>query len=174
MSEQPVFRPESKFCRIRIGRSLLFSRQETFAQRPQRGGVLLIPGLDATFAARGRPDWMAVTKDAVWVASSSVNHVVRLDAKTNQPGTIVTVAKPCAGLWCWASAAFGFRVVATTRSSALMQRRVSTCGQGIKMLAEAFQCQVRKRNDSRLQRSSKMKTFSPGRRISLIIWDPMG
>ena len=41
---------------------------------------------------------MAVTKDAVWVASSSVNHVVRLDAKTNQPGTIVTVAKPCAGL----------------------------------------------------------------------------
>jgi hypothetical protein len=25
---------------------------------------------------------MAVTKDAVWVASSSVNHVVRLDAKT--------------------------------------------------------------------------------------------
>ena len=98
MSEQPVFRPESKFCRIRIGRSLLFSRQETFAQRPQRGGVLLIPGLDATFAARGRPDWMAVTKDAVWVASSSVNHVVRLDAKTNQPGTIVTVAKPCAGL----------------------------------------------------------------------------
>src|SRR5580698_6868867 len=64
----------------------------------QRGGVLLIPGLDATFAVKGSPDWMAVTKDAVWVASSSVNHVVRLDAKTNQPGTIVTVAKPCAGL----------------------------------------------------------------------------
>ncbi len=52
----------------------------------------------ATFAVKGRPDWMAVTGDAVWVASSSVNHVVRLDAKTNQPGTIVTVAKPCAGL----------------------------------------------------------------------------
>jgi hypothetical protein len=32
---------------------------------------------------------MAVTRDEVWVASSSVNHVVRLDAKTNQPGTIV-------------------------------------------------------------------------------------
>ena len=29
---------------------------------------------------------------------SSVNHVVRLDAKTNQLGTIVTVAKLCAGL----------------------------------------------------------------------------
>ena len=75
-----------------------FSRKETFRQRRQRGGVLLIPGLDATFAVNGSPDWMAVTKDAVWVASSSVNHVVRLDAKTNQPGTIVTVAKPCAGL----------------------------------------------------------------------------
>jgi hypothetical protein len=74
-----------------------FSRKETFRQRRQRGGVLLIPGLDATFAVKGSPDWMAVTKDAVWVASSSVNHVVRLDAKTNQPGTIVTVAKPCAG-----------------------------------------------------------------------------
>jgi streptogramin lyase len=56
----------------------------------------LVP--EATFAVEGRPDWMAVTKDAVWVASSNVNHVVRLDAKTGQPGTIVTVAEPCAGL----------------------------------------------------------------------------
>jgi len=52
----------------------------------------------ATFEVKGHPDWMAVTADAVWVTSSSANHVVRLDAKTNQPGTIVTVAKPCAGL----------------------------------------------------------------------------
>jgi virginiamycin B lyase len=52
----------------------------------------------ATFAVQGHPDWMAVTDDAVWVTSSSANHVVRLDAKTNQPGAIVTVAKPCAGL----------------------------------------------------------------------------
>jgi virginiamycin B lyase len=51
-----------------------------------------------TFAVEGRPDWMAVTEDAVWVASSNVNHVVRLDAKTNQPGTIVTIAEPCSGL----------------------------------------------------------------------------
>ena len=29
---------------------------------------------------------MAVTDDAVWVTSSNANHVVRLDAKTNQPG----------------------------------------------------------------------------------------
>lgn len=52
----------------------------------------------ATFAVEGHPDWMAVTDDAVWVTSSSANHVVRLDAKANQPGVIVTVAKPCAGL----------------------------------------------------------------------------
>ncbi len=52
----------------------------------------------ATFAVAGHPDWMAVTDDAVWVTSSSANHVVWLDAKTNQPGKIVTVNKPCAGL----------------------------------------------------------------------------
>ncbi len=56
----------------------------------------------ATFVVEGRPDWMAVTDDAVWVASSNVNHVVRLDAKTNRPGKVVTVAEPCSGL------AFGF------------------------------------------------------------------
>lgn len=52
----------------------------------------------ATFAVEGRPDWMAVTPNAVWITSSNVNHVVRLDAKTNRPGEIVTVAKPCSGL----------------------------------------------------------------------------
>jgi virginiamycin B lyase len=52
----------------------------------------------ATFAVEGRPDWVTVTQDAVWVASSNVNHVVRLDPKTNLPGVIVTVAEPCAGM----------------------------------------------------------------------------
>ena len=52
----------------------------------------------ATFIVKGHPDWLAVTSDAVWVASSNVNHVVRLDATTNQPGTIITVAKPCSGM----------------------------------------------------------------------------
>jgi hypothetical protein len=52
----------------------------------------------ATFPVTGHPDWMALTEDAVWVTSSSVNHVVRLDAKTNQPGVVVTVPKPCSGL----------------------------------------------------------------------------
>lgn len=50
------------------------------------------------FPVEGHPDWMAVTKGGVWVTSSSANHVVWLDAKTNKPGTIVTVTKPCAGL----------------------------------------------------------------------------
>lgn len=52
----------------------------------------------ATFAVKGKPDWMAVTRNAVWVSSSNVNHVVRLDTRTNQPGTVVNVAEPCAGL----------------------------------------------------------------------------
>ncbi|HEY1986414.1 MAG TPA: hypothetical protein VGG85_13435 [Terracidiphilus sp.] len=52
----------------------------------------------ATFPVQGHPDWMAVTEDAVWVTSSNANHVVRLDAKTNQPGVVVTVSKPCSGL----------------------------------------------------------------------------
>src|SRR6202142_1508302 len=52
----------------------------------------------ATFAVEGQPDWMVVTEDAVWVTSSNVNHVVRLDAATNRAGTIVTLNKPCSGL----------------------------------------------------------------------------
>lgn len=52
----------------------------------------------ATISVEGHPDWMAVTEDAVWVTSSSANHVVRLDAKTNKADAIVSVSKPCAGL----------------------------------------------------------------------------
>jgi virginiamycin B lyase len=52
----------------------------------------------ATFKVDGQPDWMVVTDDAVWVTSSNVNHVVRLDAKTNRPTTIVNIRKPCSGL----------------------------------------------------------------------------
>jgi virginiamycin B lyase len=84
----------------------LLAAQTSDPKLPRKTGVRT-PGVqhemaelvrDATFAVEGRPDWMAVTEDAVWVASSSVNHVVRLDAKTNRTGTIVTVAEPCAGL----------------------------------------------------------------------------
>src|SRR5579862_4999303 len=50
---------------------------------------------DAEFSVSGHPDWLGVTGDAVWVASSNVNHVVRLDAKSNKPDIVVTVQTPC-------------------------------------------------------------------------------
>src|SRR6476646_4676234 len=53
---------------------------------------------DATFAVAGEPDWMVVNEDAVWVTSSNVNHVVRLDPTTNRAGLIITIDKPCSGL----------------------------------------------------------------------------
>ena len=49
----------------------------------------------ATFHVAGNPDWMAVTDDAVWVTSSSANHVVRLDATSNKPDAVITLQKPC-------------------------------------------------------------------------------
>src|SRR5579863_399244 len=52
----------------------------------------------ATFPVEGSPDWMVVAEDAVWVTSARRNHVVRLDATTNLPTSIVTVNKPCSGL----------------------------------------------------------------------------
>lgn len=51
-----------------------------------------------TIRIEGDPDWMALTDDAVWIAVSSMNRVIRLDAATSQPGAIVTVAEPCSGL----------------------------------------------------------------------------
>lgn len=88
----------------------------------------LIPA--ATFAVSGRPDWMAVTQDAVWVTSSSVNHVVRLDAKTNQPGVIVTVAQPCAGLAVgfeslWIPSCGDHTIVRVDAETGAMQAKVS-------------------------------------------------
>jgi streptogramin lyase len=73
---------------------------------PKKTGVL-DPGLqhpmseltpDAEFPVSGHPDWMAVTDDAIWVTSSSANHVVRLDAATNKAGVVITLQKPCSGL----------------------------------------------------------------------------
>jgi virginiamycin B lyase len=52
----------------------------------------------ATIRVGGDPDWMAVTDDGVWVAISSLNRVVHLDAATNQPTLQVGVADPCSGL----------------------------------------------------------------------------
>src|SRR5215469_15724703 len=76
----------------------------------------------ATFAVEGSPDWMVVTDDAVWVTSSSVNHVVRLDAKTNRPSTIVTISKPCSGL----AAGFGSLWVPSCGSHSLVRVDTAT------------------------------------------------
>jgi streptogramin lyase len=73
---------------------------------PKKTGVME-PGIqrsmdelkpDAEFPVSGHPDWLAVTDDAVWVTSSSANHVVRLDATTNKPDAVITLEKPCSGL----------------------------------------------------------------------------
>lgn len=79
---------------------------QTTAPDPPKPGVIT-PGVRramadihplATFVVAGSPDWMAVTDDAVWVTSESADHVVRLDANTDKPTTIVTIKKPCSGL----------------------------------------------------------------------------
>jgi virginiamycin B lyase len=52
----------------------------------------------ATIVVKGEPDWLTATSDAVWVTSEKTDSVVRLDPKTNKPGTTITVHKPCSGL----------------------------------------------------------------------------
>src|SRR5205814_631494 len=54
--------------------------------------------VEATFVLGGDPDWMAVAEDAVWVTTSSLNRVTRLDAATNTVGISITVQNPCSGL----------------------------------------------------------------------------
>lgn len=71
----------------------------------------------ATVAVEGQPDWMVVTDDAVWVTSSNVNHVVRLDEATNKATAIATVNKPCSGL----AAGFGSIWVPSCGSHALVR-----------------------------------------------------
>jgi streptogramin lyase len=53
---------------------------------------------EAEFPVAGHPDWFAITDNGLWVTSSSANHVVFLDARTNKPGAIITLQKPCSGL----------------------------------------------------------------------------
>ncbi len=62
----------------------------------QRPMSALIPS--AIIPVAGHPDWLAVTRDGVWVTSSSADHVVLLNSDTNKPDHIVTVARPCSGL----------------------------------------------------------------------------
>jgi virginiamycin B lyase len=79
---------------------------EQVGKKPAAAGVAT-PGVQrpmasiapsAVFTVDGAPDWMAVTEDSVWVASSPKNAVVQLDAETNKVGRTVTVGKPCSGL----------------------------------------------------------------------------
>jgi len=88
---------------ITIGSSCSAQTEPGF---PKKTGVLE-PGVqhpmseltpDAEFPVSGHPDWLGVTEDGIWVASSNVNHVVRLNATTNKPDIVIDVAKPCSGL----------------------------------------------------------------------------
>jgi virginiamycin B lyase len=97
---------------------------------PKKNGVL-DPGIQhpmsqlspvAVFPVSGHPDWLAVTDDAVWVTSSNVNHVVRLDAKTNQPGAVITLEKPCSGL----AIGFGSLWIPSCGSHTLVRANPST------------------------------------------------
>lgn len=54
------------------------------------------------YTVEGSPDWSVMTKDAVWVASARVNHVVQLLPATGRVGLMADVQKPCSGL------AYGF------------------------------------------------------------------
>jgi virginiamycin B lyase len=49
------------------------------------------------------PDWMVVTRNAVWVTTAANNRVTQIDVKTNRAAATVAVSKPCSGL------AAGFR-----------------------------------------------------------------
>jgi YVTN family beta-propeller protein len=52
----------------------------------------------AKFSIPGSPDWVAIG-DSVWISNNPKNNISLLDAKTNQVGTVITVAKtPCSGL----------------------------------------------------------------------------
>ena len=75
-------------------------------RRPERPGVKE-PGVQrpmsaltpvAVFPVEGVPDWLVVTKDAVWVSNKPKN-TVRLDATTNKVTDTITVGtKPCSGI----------------------------------------------------------------------------
>ena len=52
----------------------------------------------AKFSIPGSPDWVAIG-DSVWISNKPKNNISQLDAKTNQVGAVIAVAKdPCSGL----------------------------------------------------------------------------
>lgn len=81
--------------------------QQAQARNPPKPGVAdsrirfpistLTP--EAVFEVPGKPDWMALTGDGVWVANGPKDSVILLDGRTNTVATTVTVGKqPCSGL----------------------------------------------------------------------------
>lgn len=54
---------------------------------------------DAVFNVPGVPDWLVITKDAVWVSNKPKGTVSRMDSRTNQVTATVEVGKqPCSGI----------------------------------------------------------------------------
>jgi virginiamycin B lyase len=105
-SLRKLLRPLSTIVPLSVVIFALSSLAQSNDGFPKKTGVLE-PGVQrqmselspvAVFPVSGHPDWLAVTDDAVWVTSSNVNHVVRLDAKTNLPGATINIDKPCSGL----------------------------------------------------------------------------
>src|ERR1700733_7066164 len=46
---------------------------------------------ETVYPVEGSPDWSVITRDAVWVSSARVDHVVQLLPSTGKPGLIATV-----------------------------------------------------------------------------------
>ncbi|MCX6586035.1 MAG: hypothetical protein NTX13_05600 [Acidobacteria bacterium] len=54
---------------------------------------------EAVFNVPGVPDWLVITKDAVWVSNKPKGTVSRMDGKTNQVTATIPVGKqPCSGI----------------------------------------------------------------------------
>jgi len=91
--------------------SLLISLPWASAQDSAPGGKITRPGVkefqvpftslkpEATFKIGTDADWVQITDDAVWVASSEPASVHRIDPKTNKEVAVVSVpGDPCSGL----------------------------------------------------------------------------
>ena len=50
----------------------------------------------ATLNIKGYPDWIEISKDAVWISNGGLNSMQRIDPKTNQTIAEVNVQEPCA------------------------------------------------------------------------------
>ncbi|HET9790750.1 MAG TPA: hypothetical protein VFR08_05560 [Candidatus Angelobacter sp.] len=77
---------------------------------------------DAAFDVGGDPDWMAVSKDAVWVTISSKNEVRQLRAGDNTAGLSIKVKEPCSGL----VAAYGSLWIPSCGSHNLVRASLTT------------------------------------------------